>query len=91
MLPASGCLGPGQPEWLLKRLGGAAWGEVCGRVTIWAGILGSVPTDLGEFSVSLPGAGAPRATDCSCVLEVMYCEGEWGWLGKPAIAAPMVP
>ena len=36
----------------------------------WVGITSSVPTNLGKFSVSPFGGGAPRAT------EVMYCEGE---------------
>ena len=44
--------------------------------------MGSVCTDLEEFSVSLAGEGAPRAADGGCVLKVMYCEGEWGAAGE---------
>ena len=55
---------------------------MCGRVATRAGIMTSVPTDLGEFSVSLIGGGAPRATDSGSVMEVMYCEGEWGAAGE---------
>ena len=63
---------PGEP------LDEVAQGEVCGRVATRVGVMGSVPTDLGEFSVSSVGGGAPRAADCGCVQEVMYCGGDWG-------------
>ena len=73
-----------------ELLDGVAWGEVCGRVAARVGVTGSVLTDLGEFFVSLVGGGAPKATEGGCVLEVMYCKGEWGWLGKPIVMAPVL-
>ena len=61
---------------------GHAQGEVHGRVITRAGITGSVPTDLGEFSVSTAGEGPPRAVDGSCILQEMYCKGKPGAAGE---------
>ena len=44
---------PGEPP------DGVAWGEVWGRVTARVGIMGSVPIDLGESSVSWLGEELP--------------------------------
>ena len=53
--------------------------------------MGSVPTDLGEFSVSAVGGGAHRATDSGCDLEAMYCEEEWGAAGEAHHSYSSVP
>ena len=55
---------------------------MCGRVAAGVGVMGSVLTDLGEFSISSVGGGAPRASDGGCVLEVMHCDGEWRVAGE---------
>ena len=93
VLSASGVLDP--VSWidrveLGEWLDGVAWGEVCGRVTTEWGYW-VLFSQTRENSLFPCWGGAPRAADGVCVLEVMYCGGEWGAVGKPVVVVQCCP
>ena len=73
-----------------ELLGGVAWGEVCGEICHWSRSNGLCSHRPGRIFCFPHWGGALSATDDGCVLEVMYCEGEWGAVGEACCSCSSV-
>ena len=73
-----------------ELLGGVAWGEVCGRVTTWVGMVGSVPPDLREFPVPQLGKELPGPLMVAVSWKWCIARESVGQWGKTTVAALLI-